>query len=420
MIHRPSRMVWLCVALIGLTPPAFAQISSPLPLAEAQRIALARAPALAASAAQAQAAREMAVAAGSLPDPVLRLGVSNVPVSGDMAWSTTRDGMSMRSIGLMQEFTRSETRAAARARSEQAAGLAQAEGELARSEIARETALAWLALRSLQSQRALLVAQLDTVQDQAQAASAAFRSGRGEQAGVFAQQTEAGQLHSMLLGMDGEIAMARAQLTRWLGEAPGELAALPDITRLARDWRQGDGAELPALVVPARQAALADADARYARARRKPDVAVELMYGKRGSSYDDMVSVTLSMPLPWNRSQRQDRELGASLAMAEQARALQADAQRLWRAEIDGLHAGWQSALARLNHADATLIPLAEQQHAAVLATWRAGGSSLAEVLQARRALLEARLARERVALEAARAWAQLNFLDAQTLAQGD
>ncbi|MBK9614357.1 MAG: hypothetical protein IPO35_02170 [Uliginosibacterium sp.] len=71
MIRRPLRMVWLCAALTGLAPPAFAQ---PLSLDEAQRIAERRAPLLAAARAQEAAAREMAVAAGQLPDENGRAG----------------------------------------------------------------------------------------------------------------------------------------------------------------------------------------------------------------------------------------------------------------------------------------------------------------------------------------------------------
>ncbi|KAF7600221.1 MAG: transporter [Candidatus Dactylopiibacterium carminicum] len=422
MIRRPSRMVWLCVALIGVTPPVLAQTLSsvppPLSLPDAQRIALDRAPRLAGIAAQAHAAREMAVAAGTLPDPVLKLGVSNIPVSGEMAWSATRDSMSMRTFGVMQEFTRGEKREAARARDEQMAELALVEAQRTRSEIARDTALAWLELDSLLRQQALLEEQVAAVRDQEQAA-AAFRGGRGEQVEIFAMRTEAENMRSMLTGLDGEIGMARARLTRWLGESPATLAATPDISRLAWDWRSDSLDQHPTIALLTQQVALAEADARLARARRKPDLGVELMYGRRSEVYGDMISVTVSMPLQWNIGQRQDRELASSLSMADQVRAEQEDMRRAYRAELEGMHAAWQSALARLAHAERTLIPLAEQQQAATLAAYRAGSGMLERALGARRAVLEARLARERVALEAARAWAQLNFLDAQTIAQG-
>src|SRR5258708_28402005 len=56
------------------------------------------------------ASREMAVAAAQLPDPVLKLGVDNLPVNGADRFSLTRDFMTMRRIGFVQGLTRGEKR----------------------------------------------------------------------------------------------------------------------------------------------------------------------------------------------------------------------------------------------------------------------------------------------------------------------
>ena len=56
--------------------------------------------------------RELEVAAGRLPDPVLRLSLDNVPVEGPMRYSTTADFMTMRSFGVMQTFVGSDKRQA--------------------------------------------------------------------------------------------------------------------------------------------------------------------------------------------------------------------------------------------------------------------------------------------------------------------
>src|SRR4051812_46174193 len=78
---------------------------APLTLARAQQLALARSRQLDAFALAAQSAREMAVAAGQLPDPILKAGIDNVPTSGPERLSTGADFMTMRRIGLMQEWT---------------------------------------------------------------------------------------------------------------------------------------------------------------------------------------------------------------------------------------------------------------------------------------------------------------------------
>jgi outer membrane protein TolC len=411
---RKLVLPWL-VLLLGA--PAWATETLSLP--EALRLAEARAPQIAAATARGRAASEMAVAAGELPDPVLKLGVSNVPVSGEMAWSLERDSMTMRSIGLMQEFTRSDKRQARRSRSEREADLAREQARRAQADTARDTALAWLDLSYLQRMRELLTSQIDELGLQVQAAEAAFRGGRGAQADIFALRAETARLQLQLSRMDGEIAMASARLERWLGFAPpSRLAPPPDSSRLDRPLPLGPDAGAlethPALSTLASQTALTEADVRLARANRKSDIAVELMFSQRGAAFDNMVSLNLSMPLPWNRGQRQDRELSASLAMAEQMRAEQEDMRRAYRAELAGLHAVWQNALKRSASYDKELVPLAEQQTQAALAAYRAGNGMLMAVLDARRMQLDTRMEQQRTALEAARAWAQLNFLDPQ------
>src|SRR5438067_16065 len=54
----------------------------PLSLTEAQRLAVARSRQLVAQDAAVDASHDLAVAARQLPDPVLRIGVDNLPVNG--------------------------------------------------------------------------------------------------------------------------------------------------------------------------------------------------------------------------------------------------------------------------------------------------------------------------------------------------
>ena len=75
---------------------------TPLALQEAQRRAVDRSRMLAARDSAAAASREMARAAGQLPDPVATLGVNNLPIDTSDRFSFTRDFMTMRSIGVMQ------------------------------------------------------------------------------------------------------------------------------------------------------------------------------------------------------------------------------------------------------------------------------------------------------------------------------
>lgn len=420
MTFRPLRAVWLCAALAGPALPAHAVPPPPerpaLDLGEAQRLAEARDPRISASQAQAEAARQMAVAAGQLPDPVLKLGVNNVPVSGDAGWSLTREGMTMRSVGLMQELTRSAKREARSDKALREAGLAGAGEAMARLTVRRDAALAWLDLAWLTSMRELLQSQTGELQLQRQAAESAFRSGRGTQADLLASELTLGRTRDQLDAMQRDIQMARARLTRFIGTEADRATASPEASA-QRDWQGRPGIDLdqhPSQQIALRRIELARAEAGVARENRTPDMAVELMYSQRGPSYANMVSVNLSMPLPWNRASRQDRELGASLSRTDQAEAEREDAARDYRATIFEATAAWEANKARLARYDASLVPLASQQVEAALAAYRAGTAPLARALEARRMLIDTRMERQRTGLETARSRVQLEFLEPQ------
>ena len=105
---------------------ARAAVAQPLTLDRALELARARSQAVVAQDAAAAAARELAVAAGQLPDPTLTAGINNLPVNGPDRFSLNDDFMTMRSIGVMQEFTREGKRKARTARYEREAGLGSA------------------------------------------------------------------------------------------------------------------------------------------------------------------------------------------------------------------------------------------------------------------------------------------------------
>jgi len=71
----------------------------------------------------------------------------------------------------------------------------------------------------------------------------------------------------------------------------------------------------------------------------------------------------------------------------------------------------WQSGRERTARYTRESLPLASERSQAVLAAYRGGKATLADVLAARRSEVELRLQALEVELETARLWAQLNFL---------
>ena len=209
---------WVLATLLSAT----VQAAEPLTLAETQRIAETRAPQIAANRAQEAAAREMAVAAGQLPDPVLKLGVNNLPISGEAGWSLVQEGMTMRSVALMQEFTRSDKRQARSERALREADLASMNQRQALADTRREATLAWLDVAYQDSMRALLASQIDELKLQQQAAESAFRAGRGEQADVFANQLASARMQDQLAQMQPDDIFRRLYRQKYAEDAPHE------------------------------------------------------------------------------------------------------------------------------------------------------------------------------------------------------
>ncbi len=406
-----SRVLIVLAAL----PLGFATLAcaAPLPFDDALRIAEARSHALLAKDASASAARQLAVAAGQRPDPVLTAGINNLPVTSSDRLSLSRDFMTQRSIGVAQQLTRGSKLDARTARFEREAEAAEAGRALALTELQRETAMAWLDLHYLQRMAEVLQAQRDEARLQVEAADAGYRGGRAAQADAFAARSAVEQIEDRLVESRQQVATARSQLARWVGAASAEeLGPLPAMNeeRLHEHALESELVAHPQIEVMRRREAVAAAEAEVARSEKSPDVSVQLMYSQREPAYSNMISLNFSIPLQWNQAKLQDRELGAKLAVVEQLRNEREEATRTYVLEASTLLQRKHSTGERIRRYDQTLIPLAGERTRASLAAYRGGGGSLASVLQAREAEVATRLDRLRLAMDEARLWAQINY----------
>jgi len=385
-----------------------------LPFDRALRLAEERSRQLTAQDASASASRQMAVAAGQRPDPVLKAGVNNLPIDGPDRFSLTRDFMTDRSVSVMQEFTRRGKLEARSARFEREADVARARRELALANLQRDTAIAWLDRLYQERMRQVLVSQRDETRLQIEGADAVYRGGLGTQADLFVARSAVGRIDDRIAQADRQIATAKTQLARWVGaEAAEDLGPAPalETVRLRAEDLETRLAHHPQIEVMLRQEAVAQAQAEVARTNREADFSVELMYSQRGPAYSNMVSVNLSVPLQWDRKNRQDRELAARLAEVEQLRAEREEATRVYVAEALAMLQEWHSNRERLVRYDTSLLPLAGERTRAAIAAYRGGAAALPAVLEARRAEIDTRIERLSLEMEAARVWARLEYL---------
>lgn len=409
MVHR-FRIAAALVAAAFCGPVTAQSLS----LAEARDIAAAAAPQLLAQSAAVRAARESSRSSAELPDPRLIAAIENLPVDGADKFSTTRDSMTMRKIGVMQDFPSGEKR---RLRSERAdAEARREEALLAVSEVnlLRDVALAWVETWSAEQQLELLRGLAREADLGVSAAEGALAGGRGPAAESIAARFAAAQVADRIIEARRLATRSREQLARWIGRhAERPIDAPPDFTRLAHAHENllGDLESHPHLAMYTPMQQMADADTKLADAAKRPDWSLEVTYAQRGSSYSNMLNIGVRIDLPIFEAQRQGPAVASRIAAAEQVRSQAEDARRAHLAEVRVMLADWQASQERAKRIESVQVPLARERLDASMAAYAGGRGELAPVLESRRVEVETRLALLQARTEMGRAWAQLDSL---------
>lgn len=396
-----------------------AQERDVLSLSEAVALVSEDQPQLAALASQEQAALEAARAEKELPDPKLAFGIENLPATGDDAFRFGRDDMTMVTVGVMQDVVTRAKREAASARMSAEAARLSAERMLNARTIQREVALAWIDAFEAQ-QRAATLRRLTaemTAEREVSGAQISSRTSRASQA--LALDMELSSTRDQLILAERDEARARAVLSRWIGEAalrplpdalPHELSAKLDLAAAAHEIESHPALQSSGHAI---EAALRDVD--RARAERRPDWGWQLMYGQRQDDRSDMVSFQVTVGLPWNRADRQDRRIAEKLAEAGAMRSDLSDRRRMLEAELISIRADLTASAERLAEHEKQRIPNARARLETSQAAYAGGNGSLVDVWQARRAWIEVSLHHQMILADRTRALAKLAWLTGRT-----
>ncbi len=412
---------WLAPALVlGLIAGSAWATSPGLSFDDAVRLAVARAPMLAARRSQTLAAREEAGRAAALPDPKLTLGLANWPVTGADAFDVRADDMTMKQIGVMQEFPAHAKRQARQAVADRGIEQAQALSAAEQLVVQQEAAAAWIALWAAQRE----VAALQTLREPA---TLAIRTAKARLAGGTTTVTDTLATQAAVLELENRIdaaeagqEAARASLARWLGmdptdlqteDAPPELATLPvaPAVLLTSIDRQG-----PLLPWRSREA-LAESEVDAAIAEKRPDWSLGVSYGQRdrtpeGMSRSDMLMVEVAIGLPLFPRNRQDRGVAARRAELDAVVAEREDTRRAQTEAVRRTLAEWQGLQRQVTRKETETLPLARDRAKTALALY-AGGGDLQPWLEARRDEIELHIEHARHLAELGRAWAALAYL---------
>lgn len=394
-------------AAIGMVAMVSSVVSaSPLSLEQSLELAVQRSQAVVAARAGALAATQTARAAGQLPDPMLSVGIENLPVTGPDRMRTTAESMTMKRVGISQEWVSAEKRALRRASAMVMAEREVASAMAAAADSRLQAALAFL--DAYYASEALVLTKLNE-----RYALEDFEAGKARFASAGATGQEVLQL-TAARGVAGDDsaeveqlhASALVTLQRWVGVLPDGFArpALP-----ASLNEQAFVAAHPAVWQSQRDIDLARAEAASTASNRKPSWTWQAAYGQR-TGYSDMVSVGVNIPLAIAPGERQDQETAAKLALVDKAIAAHEESARMAAAEFRALTSDAHRLTQRIAQYQTGVITPVKQRVQAALAGYRSNQVPLVALFEARYAEVQAQRKLLDLQRDLAKVQAQLAF----------
>lgn len=406
----------LPIAAALLAAASAAAGAEPLTLAEAERVALCAEPGALALREEAAALDELAIAAGALPDPQIRIGAANLPIEGG---GFRTEGMTHVQLGLRQAFPPGGARAAAARRESTRAEQRQAQAEERARNVLLGTRNAWLDRFLASRSRQLVLDARPLFADLVAITRSLYTVGDADQQDLLRAELESSQLQARLVAIEQQDAEAGAALRRWIGDdASREVAALSNWQPLPSvDELTASVAEHPRLAAAAAATAVADAAVALARASYRPHWTLDAAYSYRdgglpdGSSRPDFLSVSATLSVPLFPANRQDRALRAAQGRHRAAQALRDDVRRELRAELLREHGRWLDAGRRLQVYRDAVLGQSRANAEAALAAYRSETGDFAEVMRGYINDLEVRLAHLALRVDRRRTHARLAYL---------
>ncbi|SPU74969.1 outer membrane efflux protein [Burkholderia cepacia] len=401
-------MLWAALLVAGA---AHAQ-QPPFTLDAALQSATDHSASMQAAQASVRASSEAAVKAGQLPDPMLKAGIDNLPVNGGQRFTVGQDFMTMRRIGIEQEWVSGDKRRLRSALANEQVGRERA-GYLAQlASVRQQTATAWLNAVYAKQALALQQALLDHMNHELDATKASYRGAKASAADVVQARAMLAQTQDQWLKARQVYQTALIALSRWTAVPASDVTGTPPAPESFVSSLPPDELRVsqPALITAADDIAVAEADTAVANSERRPNWTWEVAYQQRGGAYSNMVSVGVTIPLPLNRRNRQNRDVAEKAELATKARLMYEDTLRQVQADIRTQSETLASGRERIANLSTSLLPAADQRVQLADAAYRAGTGSLADTFAARRAQLDAQLQMLDLRRDVSQTWAQLEY----------
>ena len=452
ILRRPARRAALSAVLLALAlpfsaPPTAAAITLEQAVVMAQR----NDPWLQGNAYREDAMAAQAVAAGSLPDPMVELGFANLPTD---TFDFDQEAMTQFKVGVAQTFPRGDTRALSQRRLAALGEQFPHQRDERRARLAVDVAVTWLEAYRASRSIGLIERDRQLFEHLVDVAESNYASamGRTRQQDLVRAQLELTRLEDRLSVLYQRLETTRAKLGEWLWPAgdPGQWMTAGSISpervadspvvelRHADLFRDQQPVPLqriaqlldnhPVMLALDSKIAAGAVEVKLAEQKYRPQWKVNASYGYReggpmgGPDRPDFFSIGVGFDLPLFTSRRQDQEVQSAIAGTE---ALRTDKMLALRA----LLAGFETEHSRLQRLDqrrqlyqTRLLREMEAQAEASLSAYTNDDGDFAEVVRSRIAELNARIEALDIEIARLQTIARLNyfFAGSDTTAQGE
>ena len=392
---------------------------------------------------QQEAIESSSIAANTLPDPKISLGLASLPVDG---YDFNQEGMTQLKVGVSQMIPRGDT---LELRSHQLMIKSQGypfQRENREAQVAVTVGQLWLDAYRVQESVSLIKRDRSLFLQLADVAEASYSAalGRTRQADIIRAQLELTQLDERLDVLAQEKNKFEGKLSQWLSDYLSGLdndsllanLALHDMdlgTQIpqielqhpelvyAEKWRKPEQlvtyfTQHPAVIALDKRIEATKTGIALAKEKYKPEWGLNAGYGyrgddPRGSSRADLLSLGVTFDVPLFTGNKQDQELKSAMSQTE---SIKTEKLLLLRQFLSN-YASTKGRLLRLNDQQKLyrekLLPQMHEQAEASLTAYTNDDGDFAEVVRARIAVLNAEIKILTIDVEQQKLLLELNYL---------
>lgn len=426
------------ILLVTTSSQISAEQKTPLTLQQAVAQAIQKDPWLEGSQYRENATIFSSIAADTLPDPVVSLGLANVPTDG---FAFDQEPMTQIKAGISQVFPRGESLSIRRKQLEELATQHpfMRLDRMAKTQVA--VSMKWLDVYQAQQSISLIEKDRSLFEQLSEIAEANYSSavGKVRQQDIIRAQLELARLEDRLTKLSSQKERASAELLEWLTggdsgafnnsvnvaslELPKTLPEIEGIENAYYKILKANNQQMLANILISHPLIRAvesrikssQTGIKLAKQQYKPQWGVNASYAYRADdqmdrSRADFLSIGVSFDLPLFTENKQDKEVSAAVNESEAIKTEKRLVLRGMLAQLQSIFAARERLLERQTLYRTNILQQSSEQAEASLTAYTNDDGDFAEVVRARIADLNARIDALEIEVELLKTNIQLNY----------